>query len=146
MWWCMPVIPALGRQRQVDFWVRGQPGLHSEFQERQGYTEKPCLKKNNEFRIAMISSYTILCLTKLYIDYIYSHIYTYIYIIHIYMYIFIYIYIVVIYIHMHIYLLLSKAIPHNILPGPGVFQPLHLLSASPLFKTRPFWSSMPGLT
>jgi hypothetical protein len=22
-----PLIPALGRQRQVDFWVRGQPGL-----------------------------------------------------------------------------------------------------------------------
>jgi hypothetical protein len=41
----MPVIPALGRQRQVDFWVRGQPGLQSEFQDSQGYTEKPCLKK-----------------------------------------------------------------------------------------------------
>jgi hypothetical protein len=22
-WWCTPLIPALGRQRQVDFWVRG---------------------------------------------------------------------------------------------------------------------------
>jgi hypothetical protein len=29
-WWCMLLIPALGRQRQVDFWVRGQPGLQSE--------------------------------------------------------------------------------------------------------------------
>jgi hypothetical protein len=29
----------------VDFRVRGQPGLQSEFQDRQGYTEKPCLKK-----------------------------------------------------------------------------------------------------
>jgi hypothetical protein len=29
----------------VDFWVRGQPGLQSEFQDSQGYTEKPCLKK-----------------------------------------------------------------------------------------------------
>jgi hypothetical protein len=38
-------IPALGRQRQVDFWVRGQPGLQSEFQDSQGYTEKPCLEK-----------------------------------------------------------------------------------------------------
>jgi hypothetical protein len=27
----MPLIPALGRQRQVDFWVWGQPGLQSEF-------------------------------------------------------------------------------------------------------------------
>jgi hypothetical protein len=30
---------------QVDFWVRGQPGLQSGFQDSQGYTEKPCLKK-----------------------------------------------------------------------------------------------------
>jgi hypothetical protein len=43
-WWCMPLIPALGRQRQADFWVRVQPGLQSEFQNSQGYTEKPCLK------------------------------------------------------------------------------------------------------
>ena len=40
----MPLIPALGRQRQADFWVRGQPGLQSEFQDSQGYTEKPCLE------------------------------------------------------------------------------------------------------
>jgi hypothetical protein len=44
-WWRMPLIPALGRQRQVDFWVWGQLGLQSEFQDSQGYTEKPCLKK-----------------------------------------------------------------------------------------------------
>jgi hypothetical protein len=35
----------VGRQRQVDFWAPGQPGLQSEFQDSQGYTEKPCLKK-----------------------------------------------------------------------------------------------------
>jgi hypothetical protein len=29
----------------VDFWVRGQPGLQSEFQDSQGYTEKPYLEK-----------------------------------------------------------------------------------------------------
>jgi hypothetical protein len=40
-----PLIPALGRQRQADFWVLGQPGLQSELQDSQGYTEKPCLKK-----------------------------------------------------------------------------------------------------
>jgi hypothetical protein len=40
----MPLIPALGRQRQADFWVQGQPGLQSEFQDSQGYTEKPCLE------------------------------------------------------------------------------------------------------
>jgi hypothetical protein len=41
----MPLIPALGRQKQADFCVRGQPGLQSEFQDSQGYTEKPCLEK-----------------------------------------------------------------------------------------------------
>jgi hypothetical protein len=45
VWWRMPLIPALGRQRQADFWVRGQPGLQTEFQDSQGYTEKPCLEK-----------------------------------------------------------------------------------------------------
>jgi hypothetical protein len=44
----MPLIPALGKQRQVDFWVRGQPGLQSEFQDSQGYTEKPCLEKQTD--------------------------------------------------------------------------------------------------
>jgi hypothetical protein len=42
-WWYTPLILALGRQ--ADFWVRGQPGVQSEFQDSQGYTEKPCLKK-----------------------------------------------------------------------------------------------------
>jgi hypothetical protein len=41
----MLLIPALGRQRQEDFLVQGQPGLQSEFQDSQGYTEKPCLEK-----------------------------------------------------------------------------------------------------
>jgi hypothetical protein len=44
----MPLIPAFRRQRQVDFWVRGQPGLQSEFQDSQGYTEKPWLEKQNK--------------------------------------------------------------------------------------------------
>jgi hypothetical protein len=44
----MPLIPALRRQRQVDFWVRGQPGLQGEFQDSQSYTEKPCLEKPNQ--------------------------------------------------------------------------------------------------
>jgi hypothetical protein len=47
-WWHTPLIPALGRQRQEDFWVWGQPGLQSEFQDSQGYTEKPCLEKLKE--------------------------------------------------------------------------------------------------
>jgi hypothetical protein len=44
----MPLIPAFGRQRQVDFWVWGQPGLQSEFQDSQGYTEKPYLEKQKQ--------------------------------------------------------------------------------------------------
>jgi hypothetical protein len=47
-WWCTPLIPALRRQRQADFCVRGQPGLQSEFQDSQVYTEKPCLRKTNK--------------------------------------------------------------------------------------------------
>ena len=30
---------------EADFRVQGQPGLQSVFQDSQGYTEKPCLKK-----------------------------------------------------------------------------------------------------
>jgi hypothetical protein len=44
-WWHMPLILALGRQRQADLGVHGQLPLQSEFQDSQGYTEKPCLKK-----------------------------------------------------------------------------------------------------
>jgi hypothetical protein len=44
----MPLIPALWRQRQADFWVWGQPGLQSEFQDSQGYTEKPSVLKNQK--------------------------------------------------------------------------------------------------
>jgi hypothetical protein len=47
-WSCTPLIPAIGRQRQANFRVLGQPGLQSEFQDSQGYTEKPCLKKQNK--------------------------------------------------------------------------------------------------
>jgi hypothetical protein len=47
----------------VDFWVRGQPGLQTEFQNSQGYTEKPCLKKPISI-----------------LQYIYIYIYMYIYI------------------------------------------------------------------
>ena len=42
------LVPALGWQRQVDFFVRGQPGLQSELQGSQGYTEKPCHEKQKK--------------------------------------------------------------------------------------------------
>jgi hypothetical protein len=36
---------------QADFWVQGQSGLQSEFQDSQGYTEKPCLEKKKKKQI-----------------------------------------------------------------------------------------------
>jgi hypothetical protein len=38
------------RQKQADFCVQGQPGLQSEFQDSQSYTEKPYLEKPKEKR------------------------------------------------------------------------------------------------
>ena len=43
----MTLITALGRQRQADFLVQGQPGLQSDFQDSQGYTEK-LFQKNKQ--------------------------------------------------------------------------------------------------
>jgi hypothetical protein len=42
------VVVAVAVVAAEDFWVQGQPGLQSEFQDSQGYTEKPCLKKPNQ--------------------------------------------------------------------------------------------------
>jgi hypothetical protein len=57
-WWRKPLILALGRQRQADFWVQGQPGLQSEFQDSQSYTEKSCLektlKKSSRYRVIFL--------------------------------------------------------------------------------------------
>jgi hypothetical protein len=39
------------KNRQVDFWVRGQPGLQSDFQDSQVYKEKPCLEKPKKKRV-----------------------------------------------------------------------------------------------
>jgi hypothetical protein len=52
----MPLISALGRQRQLDFRVRGQPGLQSEFPgftarttQRNPVSEKKKKKKKSSF-------------------------------------------------------------------------------------------------
>jgi hypothetical protein len=48
-WWHTTLIPAFGRQEAGrSLWVRGQPDLQSEFQDSQGYTEKPCLRKKKK--------------------------------------------------------------------------------------------------
>jgi hypothetical protein len=59
-WYRTPLIPALGRQRQADFWVQDQPGLQSEFQDSQGYTEKPCLGKKKKL-MCMYMLVWVLC-------------------------------------------------------------------------------------
>jgi hypothetical protein len=46
---CTSFLLAL-KQKQEDLWVRGQPGLQSEVQDSQGYTEKPCLQSKQNKR------------------------------------------------------------------------------------------------
>jgi hypothetical protein len=43
--------PSTREAEAGDFWVPGQPGLQSEFQDSQGYTEKPCLEKKEKKRL-----------------------------------------------------------------------------------------------
>ena len=50
-WGCgIALIPALGRQRQADIWVQGQPNLHNEFWDSQGYIQKPSLENRQTDR------------------------------------------------------------------------------------------------
>jgi hypothetical protein len=42
------VVVALRGQKQEDLRVQDQPGLQSEFQDSQGYTEKPYLEKQHQ--------------------------------------------------------------------------------------------------
>ena len=41
------------------FWVQGQPGQQSEFQDSQGYTEKPCLEKTKRKNANKSSFYAL---------------------------------------------------------------------------------------
>lgn len=47
VWWLTAAIPALGRQRQMDLIVWGQPCLQIEFQDSHDYTKTPCLEDQN---------------------------------------------------------------------------------------------------
>ena len=47
-WWYIPLLPVLRRQRQADLQVPGQPEVENEFQNSQGYTEKPWLKERKK--------------------------------------------------------------------------------------------------
>jgi hypothetical protein len=51
-----PLIPTLRRQRQADLGIPGQPDLQNKFQNSQGYTGKPCPKKNKNKQEIMIKS------------------------------------------------------------------------------------------
>ena len=51
------LIPALGRQKQADFWIWGQPGLQSRFPDSQGYTEKTCLEKTKQNKTKVILAF-----------------------------------------------------------------------------------------
>ena len=47
-WWCMFLIPALGRQRQKDLFVRGQPGLQREFRKVKVTQRNPVSERKNK--------------------------------------------------------------------------------------------------
>jgi hypothetical protein len=46
-WWLTPLIPALGRQRQVDFWVRSHPVYKVSSRTARAIQRNPVLKNKN---------------------------------------------------------------------------------------------------
>jgi hypothetical protein len=70
--WYTPLIPALGRQRQVDFWVQGQPCLQSEFQAGQPGLHREILSWKKQKNKRHKTSLSINFLNT----YIFFHIYT----------------------------------------------------------------------
>jgi hypothetical protein len=63
----MPLIPVLRWQRQADFLIRGLHGLQSEFQDSQGYTEKPCLGKTKKQKTNTTTRNLLLKLIELHV-------------------------------------------------------------------------------
>ena len=61
-WWCMPVISALRRQRQVDFCIQFKVILVYKVSSRtaRAIQRNPVLKKTNKQRNALCSSIRIL--------------------------------------------------------------------------------------
>jgi hypothetical protein len=59
-------MPALGRQRQADFRVQGQPGRQSEFQDSQGYICLEKTKNQNKTKKSFLS-YSILLESSVYL-------------------------------------------------------------------------------
>ena len=53
---------ALGRPRQVDLWVQGQPGLHSKFQDSQDCYRKTLSQKTENKKKSLLTSILMPCL------------------------------------------------------------------------------------
>lgn len=75
----MPLIPAHKTQRQEDLCEWGdQPGLHGEFQDSQGYTDRPSEENNTTLQILNLKGKSILieyhCLKKKYSKWVYNFI------------------------------------------------------------------------
>ena len=56
--WPTPLIPALPRQKQGDFWVWGQSGLQNKFQDSQSCTEKTYLKQTSKQTVTKKKHYS----------------------------------------------------------------------------------------
>jgi hypothetical protein len=57
--WCrIPLIPALGRQRQADFWVQGQPGLQKWVPGQPGLHRETLSRKNQKLTYMCVYTHT----------------------------------------------------------------------------------------
>lgn len=63
-----PLITEFRRLRQMDHWVRGQPGQQTEFLYRQRYMEKACLEKTKRRRKTSLAKLPQESVAKIQID------------------------------------------------------------------------------